>query len=144
MSDLLNKSQLTINSAKRLKELVEQPEHTVSVHSFYYGTFQYMLYKLSKTIHKSYEQLEADRLDYNRNRNIRFDKFLGSHDYVINQVRQIFFNKNKKAWKEFQNNIIYLKELRIRADYTPERLNQTESSKAENYTQRIIERLTTL
>lgn len=98
-----------------------------SVHCSYYSSFQLMLYVL----YEYYNYSEQDYYNTNEVNNA------GSHNYLINLIRNEIRKINKDSIRDFDNNIRDLKELRKNADYKQIKIFARDSSEAINKSEKI-------
>jgi len=97
MSELLKKSRDN-HTASGI--LIDNGLYSSSVHCSYYRCVQHML-------HKSTTMLPPVRDDWSQ----------GSHNDLINKVRDLIKIKDPDASLQFTNNIFRLRKMRVQADY---------------------------
>ena len=103
MGHLKNKSELNLGAAELLhKESYYPPV----VHCAYYSCIQLMKHIWLNSMGKSEQELKV--INNNSNQ--------GSHEVLINQIKSFIQSKSQND-REFYNDILQLKRLRVNADY---------------------------
>lgn len=130
MSILQNKSEVYLDSAKLLNK---NYFYSPVAHCSYYACYQLIkhiwLYKLGK----SDEELEALCKEKKRE---------GSHEVLINQIGSYIKNSTNKNkiddFRVFNNNLVALKKLRVKADYKDINFDSVDSSNAISLSNSVI------
>lgn len=130
MSHLSNKSEINIEAAKFLND---KNLYSSVAHCVYYACYQKIkhiwLYKLQKTEH------ELVNLSKNKQK-------MGSHEILINEIGTFIKTSNSKNYLDdfrvYNNNILQLKKLRIKADYNDTVFDAKDSSDSLNLSNKII------
>lgn len=116
MSGFKNKSEINLESAELLHDNNQYP---VVAHCAYYSCYQFMkhiwLYKMNKT------ELELENLCRNTT--------AGSHEVLINQIRNFIKQTNQNDSRDFNNWIGQLKKSRHESDYTDKIIDDPTSRK---------------
>ncbi len=125
MSTHLNlKSEENLRLANRI--ISEKSGHySTCVHCAYYSCVQLMLHILRSDFNKSDEQIDEESKNGSK-------KEGGFHNWIINNINQAFFVKDKKYIdsRDFADKINALKWLRIKADYKNMEINEKKAKRA--------------
>jgi len=114
---LQQKSKENIESADLL---VDNGYFDASVHCSYYGCLQLMKLTIKKVGNIDFKTQHIDSRDNG-----------GSHIYIVNTFKSLFTGgKFKVGIEKHTNAIKKLKELRVQADYDPERVDSLKSRSA--------------
>jgi hypothetical protein len=116
MGHLKNKSELNLGAAELLhKESYYPPV----VHCAYYSCIQLMKHIWLNSMGKSEQELKV--INNNSNQ--------GSHEVLINQIKSFIQSKSQND-REFYNDILQLKRLRVNADYDDISIDYTKSNQS--------------
>lgn len=102
-SSLRNKSEINIDAAEHL---FSHSIYTPVAHCAYYSCYQFMLHIWLFKMNKTESELEI----------ITKNSKQGSHEVLINQIA-IYLKNKKQDSRNFNNEIVSLKKLRLKADY---------------------------
>ena len=130
MSIPQNKAEINCDSAKILHDKGNYPS---VAHCSYYACYQLIkhiwLYKLGKS------EVELDALCKEKKRE-------GSHEVLINQIGSYIKNSSNKNkiddFRVFNNNLVALKKLRVKADYKDVNFDSIDSSNAISLSDSVI------
>jgi len=122
MSGLSDKSQMNMQAADVLQKAYL---YSSVCHPAYYACIQLMISKV----------LELDDIELSTLGSYMSQSGGRSHKYVIDKIDVILKDKERHGsisfddYKTFKNNIRDLKTARVKADYTNEKISQTDSAK---------------
>lgn len=116
MGHLKNKSELNLGAAELLHE---QSFYPPVVHCAYYSCIQMMKHIWLNKIGKTEEQLKDLCSDNNQ----------GSHEVIINQLK-IYIKSRSLNDRDFNNDILQLKRLRVKSDYNNESIDYSISAES--------------
>lgn len=106
--------------------------YSSSIHCAYYACFQFVKHILNKKCYISYHQQEKNAQNSN----------IGSHNYIINEMRNDLSNKKEDdVYDIFDDNITELKRLRKKADYDNVIISPEEAKEAVNMADKTLETL---
>jgi hypothetical protein len=130
MSNLSNKSEINVEAAKLLND---KNLYSSVAHCVYYACYQKIkhiwLHKLQKT--------EQELVNLGNNK-----PTMGSHEILINEIGTFIKKSNAKNFLDdfrvYNNNILQLKKLRIKADYEDTIFDAKDSSDSLDLSNKII------
>ena len=121
--NLKNKSEINLSAAELLHDKCLFP---VVAHCTYYSCLQLMRYIWQNKMERNPDDLKT-----------KSEEKIGSHAKLINGI--IEFLKDKKIdHREFNNKILQLKAIRVKADYKDIQIDYTASSKSIQYSKEIL------
>ncbi len=123
MGHLKSKSEINLCAAELLHKQCFYPP---VVHCAYYSCFQLMKHIWLYSIGNSENELKA------LNKNSKE----GSHEVLINQIK-LFVKDKSRNDRDFNNEILQLKRLRVRADYDDNSIDSDKSSNSINLSKSI-------
>lgn len=106
----LSKSELSLDAAEKLKNNPHN-HYSPSIHCSYYSCYQKLLHVLFKILGYSKEQYD------NEFRLFRLKQEAGNHEFMLQLFWRKISAKNIDDGRDFKNNFISLRKLRIDSDY---------------------------
>ena len=121
----------SLDAAQVLIDKEEEGYYTASIHCSYYAVFQYIKYVLANT--------DTEPLSYEEQTKQAKGKRMGSHDFVIEQIRQRI--GDRKAGQKFVQATSNLKKKRVDADYSTRQFTLEESLACKQKAEELIAKL---
>ena len=121
----------SLDAAQVLIDKEEEGYYTASIHCTYYAVFQYIKYVLANT--------DTEPLSYEEQTAQAKGKRMGSHDFVIEQIRQRI--GDRKAGQKFVQATSNLKKKRVDADYSTRQFTLEESLACKQKAEELIAKL---
>ena len=125
------KATSSLDAAQVLMDKEEEGYYTASIHCSYYAVFQYIKYVLANT--------DTEPLSYEEQTAQAKGKRMGSHDFVIEQIRQRI--GDRKAGQKFAHDVRNLKQERVDADYSTRQFTLEESLACKQKAEELITKL---
>ena len=125
------KATSSLDAAQVLIDKEEEGYYTASIHCTYYAVFQYIKYVLANT--------DTEPLSYEEQTAQAKGKRMGSHDFVIEQIRQRI--GDRKAGQKFVQATSNLKKKRVDADYSTRQFTLEESLACKQKAEELIAKL---